>query len=70
MQDAFVRREATTRLDTACSALQLSDPFDRRSRLICDRAALTGSADAASLPVGAAASVGDFPGWRPFYSGL
>lgn len=32
---------------------QLSDPFDRQSRLICDRAALTGSpADAAPLPSG------------------
>ncbi|HCA2747865.1 TPA: cytosine deaminase, partial [Klebsiella pneumoniae] len=42
---------------------QLSDLFDQQSRLICDRAALTGSpADAAPFAVGAAASVVIFPG--------
>ncbi len=46
-----------------CSALSLSDLFDQQSRLICDRAALTGSpADAAPFAVGAAASVVIFPG--------
>jgi cytosine deaminase len=53
-------------LDTLACGLfsaQLSDLFDRQSRLICDRAALTGSpADAAPFAVGAAASVVIFPG--------
>ncbi len=48
---------------------QLSDLFDRQSRLICDRAALTGSpADAAPFAVGAAASVVIFPGSDRFTS--
>ncbi len=53
-------------LDTLACGLfsaQLSDLFDRQSRLICDRAALTGSpADAAPFAIGAAASVVIFPG--------
>ncbi|MCY0583097.1 cytosine deaminase, partial [Klebsiella pneumoniae] len=53
-------------LDTLACGLfsaQLSDLVDQQSRLICDRAALTGSpADAAHFAVGATASVVIFPG--------
>ncbi|MRE40608.1 cytosine deaminase [Klebsiella quasipneumoniae] len=66
VQDAFCPAGSYDPLDTLACGLfsaQLSDPFDRQSRLICDRAALTGSpADAAPFAVGAAASVVIFPG--------
>ncbi|HCB3386847.1 TPA: cytosine deaminase, partial [Klebsiella pneumoniae] len=66
VQDAFCPAGSYDPLDTLACGLfsaQLSDLFDRQSRLICDRAALTGSpADAAPFAVGAAASVVIFPG--------
>ncbi len=66
VQDAFCPAGSYDPLDTLACGLfsaQLSDLFDRQSRLICDRAALTGSpADAALFAVGAAASVVIFPG--------
>ncbi len=66
VQDAFCPAGSYDPLDTPACGLfsaQLSDLFDRQSRLICDRAALTGSpADAAPFAVGAAASVVIFPG--------
>ncbi len=66
VQDAFCPAGSYDPLDTLACGLfsaQLSDLFDRQSRLICDRAALTGSpADAAPCAVGAAASVVIFPG--------
>ncbi len=56
VQDAFCPAGSYDPLDTPACGLfsaQLSDLFDRQSRLICDRAALTGSpADAAPLPSG------------------
>lgn len=56
VQDAFCPAGSYDPLDTLACGLfsaQLSDLFDRQSRLICDRAALTGSpADAAPLPSG------------------
>ena len=66
VQDAFCPAGSYDPLDTLACGLfsaQLSDLFDRQSRLICDRAALTGSpADAAPFAIGAAASVVIFPG--------
>lgn len=66
VQDAFCPAGSYDPLDTLACGLfsaQLSDLFDRQSRLICDRAALTGSpADAAPFAVGEAASVVIFPG--------
>ncbi len=66
VQDAFCPAGSYDPLDTLACGLfgaQLSDLFDQQSRLICDRAALTGSpADAAPFAVGAAASVVIFPG--------
>lgn len=66
VQDAFCPAGSYDPLDTLACGLfsaQLSDLFDRQSRLICDRAALTGSpADAAPFSVGEAASVVIFPG--------
>jgi cytosine deaminase len=57
VQDAFCPAGSYDPLDTLACGLfsaQLSDLFDRQSRLICDRAALTGSpADAAPFAVGA-----------------
>lgn len=65
VQDAFCPAGSYDPLDTLACGLfsaQLSDLFDRQSRLICDRAALTGSpADAAPFAIGAAASVVIFP---------
>ncbi len=66
VQDAFCPAGSYDPLDTLACGLfsaQLSDLFDRQSRLICDRAALTGSpADATPFAIGAAASVVIFPG--------
>ena len=66
VQDAFCPAGSYDPLDTLACGLfsaQLSDLFDQQSRLICDRAALTGSpADAAPFAVGATASVVIFPG--------
>lgn len=66
VQDAFCPAGSYDPLDTLACGLfsaQLSDLFDRQSRLICDRAALTGAPeDATPFAIGNAASLVIFPG--------
>lgn len=66
VQDAFCPAGSYDPLDTLACGLfsaQLSDVFDRQSRLICDRAALTGAPeDATPFAIGNAASLVIFPG--------
>lgn len=66
VQDAFCPAGSYDPLDTLACGLfsaQLSDVFDRQSRLICDRAALTAAPEEATpFAVGNAATLVIFPG--------
>ena len=66
VQDAFCPMGSYDPLDTLTCALftaQLDSPFDRQSRLICDRHALSGSSRAGSpLSAGEEANLVIFPG--------